>query len=85
MVRTLELKMNCLNEEGFVSMCELLAFCCQKNPRHLSYKYDKGYYEYSRPCGMVFQCPLYKSGKSCQEITKEDWIEVFKESGENRN
>ena len=85
MVRTLELKMDCLNEEGFVGMCELLAFCCRKNPRFPVSQRDEHYRDYSRPCGMIFQCPLYKCGKGCQEITKEDWMGAFKESDENRN
>lgn len=85
MVRTLELKMNCLNEEGFVSMCELLAFYCRKNTRFPVFQRDEDYRDYSRPCGMIFQCPLHKYGKGCQEITKEDWIGVFEESGENRS
>ena len=78
MVRTFEINMNCLNEEGFVSMCELLALCCRKNPRYPNHQRDKDYSNYSRPCGTIFQCPLYKSGKSCQGVTKEDWIGGFR-------
>lgn len=85
MVRTFELKMECTDERSFVSACAFLADCCQKNPRYHSYKYDKGYHEYSRPCRMIFQCPLYKSGKGCQENTKEDWTGVFEKYDENRN
>ena len=85
MIHTLELKMGCLDDGGFASMCELLALCCRKNPRYSSSQRDKDYYEYSRPCGMAFQCPLYKSGKSCQGVTKEDWIGVFEKRDENRN
>ena len=54
MIRTFEIKMNCLNEEGFVSMCELLDFCCRKNPRFPLSQRDGGCHDYSRPCGMLF-------------------------------
>ena len=85
MIHTLELRMNCLDEGGFLSMRELLAFYCRKNTRYSSSQRDKDYYEYSRPCGMIFQCPLHKYGKGCQEITKEDWIGVFEKYDENRS
>ena len=85
MVRTFEINMNCLNEEGLVSMCELLAFCCRKNTRFPVSQRDEDYRDYSRPCGMIFQCPLHKYGKGCQENTKEDWTGVFEKYDENRN
>ena len=78
MVRTLELRMNCLDEGGFMSMCELLALCCRKNPRFPVSQRDEDCRDYSRPYGMIFQCPLYKSGKSCRGVTKEDWIGGFR-------